>query len=66
MSTTISPCINICSIDRPTGLCKGCGRSIPEITEWASASHVRQLEILALLPDRLSALEKAMTKTSDQ
>ncbi|MEM8918147.1 MAG: DUF1289 domain-containing protein [Pseudomonadota bacterium] len=53
-----SPCNNICTIDGPTGLCVGCGRNLSEIAEWASASEVRQREILAALPDRLQLLIK--------
>ncbi|SIO19852.1 hypothetical protein SAMN02745824_3316 [Parasphingorhabdus marina DSM 22363] len=51
-----SPCINICTIDGPTGLCAGCGRTLSEIAEWASATEARQSEILAVLPDRMQNL----------
>tara|TARA_R110002110_G_scaffold12845_2_gene61509 strand:- start:101 stop:283 length:183 start_codon:yes stop_codon:yes gene_type:complete len=51
-----SPCNDICTIDRPSGLCTGCGRSLPEIAEWGSASDHRQREILSLLPQRMEAL----------
>ncbi|WP_422346246.1 DUF1289 domain-containing protein [Parasphingorhabdus sp.] len=48
-----SPCQKICSIDEPSGLCVGCGRSLSEIGEWASATPDRQREILSLLPARM-------------
>jgi len=51
-----SPCNDICTIDRPTGLCVGCGRTLPEIAEWASASEERRQAIFALLPARIAAL----------
>ncbi|MEH6790276.1 DUF1289 domain-containing protein [Parasphingorhabdus sp.] len=51
-----SPCNDICTIDRPTGLCVGCGRSLSEIGEWASASEARRQAIFALLPARIAAL----------
>jgi len=50
-----SPCNDICTIDRPSGLCMGCGRSLAEIAEWGSASDHRQQEILSLLPQRMQA-----------
>ncbi|MEL6875255.1 MAG: DUF1289 domain-containing protein [Pseudomonadota bacterium] len=53
-----SPCNNICTIDRPTGLCAGCGRTLSEIAEWASATEVRQEEIVAALPERMHLLTK--------
>ena len=51
-----SPCNDICTIDRPSSLCVGCGRSLSEIAEWASAPAQRQQEILSLLPDRMQRL----------
>ncbi len=51
-----SPCNDICTIDGPTGLCVGCGRTLSEIAEWASATELRQREILAALPERLQLL----------
>jgi hypothetical protein len=29
-----SPCVSICVIDRPTGLCAGCYRTLDEIAAW--------------------------------
>ncbi|NRD89017.1 DUF1289 domain-containing protein [Sphingopyxis sp. BSNA05] len=51
-----SPCNDICTIDRSSKLCVGCGRSLSEIGEWGSASSGRQREILSLLPDRMRQL----------
>ncbi|MEJ6593737.1 DUF1289 domain-containing protein [Parasphingorhabdus sp.] len=51
-----SPCNDICAIDRASGICEGCGRTLSEIAEWASASANRQQEILSLLPSRMQAL----------
>ena len=31
---TPSPCISVCQVDPPTGICLGCGRTIQEITDW--------------------------------
>ncbi|MEM1133658.1 MAG: DUF1289 domain-containing protein [Pseudomonadota bacterium] len=53
-----SLCINICTIDKASGYCEGCGRTIAEITKWASASEQRQRAILASLPERVRVLEK--------
>ncbi|NCN85504.1 MAG: DUF1289 domain-containing protein [Sphingomonadales bacterium] len=51
-----SPCNDICKIDRPSGLCIGCGRTLSEIGEWGSASDERRRAIFALLPARIAAL----------
>lgn len=33
--STASPCISLCQMDADTGLCKGCFRTIKEITDWS-------------------------------
>jgi predicted Fe-S protein YdhL (DUF1289 family) len=29
-----SPCVKVCVLDRTTGLCRGCLRTVDEIAEW--------------------------------
>ena len=50
-----TPCINICIIDPPTGLCQGCGRTLDEIARWATLEERDRLAIMRDLPDRLGA-----------
>ena len=40
-----SPCVNLCRIDVPTGLCAGCYRTLQEIAAWIhlSASERRAI-----------------------
>jgi predicted Fe-S protein YdhL (DUF1289 family) len=52
MSTIISPCIKLCTIDPATGLCVGCGRSLREIGAWLSYSHAERKRIMEALPER--------------
>jgi len=47
-----SPCIKVCSIDRATGLCAGCGRSSTEIAGWIGMSDAERDRIMAELPAR--------------
>ncbi|WP_439532572.1 DUF1289 domain-containing protein [Polymorphobacter sp.] len=47
-----SPCINICRIERRSGLCEGCKRNVDEIMAWPTASDERKRAILAALPLR--------------
>lgn len=38
-----SPCVNLCRIDAPTGLCAGCYRTLQEIAAWMHLSaHERR------------------------
>jgi len=47
-----SPCIKTCQIDRQSGLCIGCLRSLDEIATWASLSDGQRSDIIADLSNR--------------
>jgi uncharacterized protein len=47
-----SPCIGVCLVDPATGHCRGCLRSIAEITNWYSAGPAEKRAILARLASR--------------
>ena len=34
----VSPCINVCQLDARTSLCRGCYRTLDEISVWSEAS----------------------------
>ncbi|MEN3749016.1 DUF1289 domain-containing protein [Sphingomonas sp. HF-S3] len=53
-----SPCINICRIDRPTGWCEGCGRTIREISRWSGTDAADRDAVMAELPARLATLKR--------
>ncbi|MGZ5924489.1 MAG: DUF1289 domain-containing protein [Rhizomicrobium sp.] len=48
-----SPCTKICVVDGVTGLCFGCGRTLPEIAKWGSLSEAERLAIMAGLAARM-------------
>jgi predicted Fe-S protein YdhL (DUF1289 family) len=41
-----SPCIKICEIDNNTGFCKGCFRTLDEISNWVFINDDERNEIL--------------------
>lgn len=47
-----SPCINLCRIEAPSGLCGGCFRTLDEITQWSRLDDTARNQILAALPLR--------------
>lgn len=47
-----SPCISVCVIDAPTGLCAGCYRTLDEIAGWIGLSASERQALLAELPWR--------------
>jgi uncharacterized protein len=51
-STVASPCTNVCRIDRRSGWCEGCRRTVDEITRWPRAGDAERLAILDALPAR--------------
>lgn len=52
-----SPCIQICSMDRESGHCFGCGRTTDEIAYWGLRSKAERDEIMAMLPERMPPLK---------
>lgn len=46
MSEVHSPCRGECSIDRGTGGCRGCRRSIREITDWSTYADEEKRAVL--------------------
>jgi len=40
-----SPCIDICKIDRHSGLCKGCLRTRQEIKGWKALSKSERRDV---------------------
>ena len=55
-----SPCVLICSVDRETDLCFGCGRSRDEIAYWTLKTKTEREAIMAELPARLPPLREKL------
>jgi len=53
-----SPCVKICALDPPTGLCSGCGRSLDEIGAWLNLSDEERRRIMSALPERMKRLKR--------
>ena len=49
-----TPCIAVCIIDPRTGLCFGCGRTLPEIARWPKMERAERVALMALLPARMA------------
>jgi predicted Fe-S protein YdhL (DUF1289 family) len=47
-----SPCVSICVMDTPTGLCAGCYRTLDEIAGWIGLSADERRVLLAELARR--------------
>lgn len=52
-----SPCINVCQMHEPSGLCRGCARTLSEIAGWSRAEDAERARIWALLPARRATLQ---------
>jgi predicted Fe-S protein YdhL (DUF1289 family) len=53
-----TPCTKICALDPATGFCRGCGRTLDEISDWSGLSDAERRRIMTLLPERLATFEK--------
>ena len=52
-----SPCVNVCRMDRRTGWCEGCARTLAEIARWSTTDDADRRAILAELPARRATLK---------
>jgi predicted Fe-S protein YdhL (DUF1289 family) len=60
MAAIESPCNKVCTVDKASGLCIGCGRTLAEIATWASVSSGERTRIMAVLPRRLTLLNASL------
>jgi predicted Fe-S protein YdhL (DUF1289 family) len=56
-----TPCVKVCVVDGPTGLCLGCARTLPEIARWGRLSDAERDAVMDALPPRIDQL-KALGK----
>ena len=47
-----SPCIDVCEMDARSGLCKGCFRTIEEITAWSRLDDDGKRAVLLRIAER--------------
>jgi len=47
-----SPCTRVCIIDQESGWCRGCRRTLTEISYWASYTRAEKLALLETLAQR--------------
>jgi predicted Fe-S protein YdhL (DUF1289 family) len=69
MTRVSSPCIRVCTLDRETGLCEGCGRTRDEIASWYRIPEEERQRIMAELPERMReafALESPFAPEQDK
>jgi uncharacterized protein len=58
MQAPPTPCINVCRMDRKSGLCEGCLRTLDEIAAWGSANPRQKMRILQAVDHRRQQLKK--------
>lgn len=47
-----SPCISVCEMDEARFACKGCFRTIPEISQWSRMADADKLAVWQLIEAR--------------
>ncbi|WP_425988580.1 DUF1289 domain-containing protein [Brevundimonas sp. TWP2-3-2] len=52
-----TPCVQICIVDGPTGLCLGCYRTLAEIGGWSQLTDDQRTEIISELPTREARID---------
>lgn len=51
-ATVPSPCVGVCKMDDVAGWCKGCFRTLDELTGWSRASDATKLAVWARVEQR--------------
>jgi predicted Fe-S protein YdhL (DUF1289 family) len=51
-----SPCISVCVLLEPQGICAGCFRTLDEIAQWSLLDAQGKRAVLAALPARRAAM----------
>jgi predicted Fe-S protein YdhL (DUF1289 family) len=51
-----SPCVSVCTMDRTTGLCIGCLRTIQEIGAWRMMTMAEKRQTVAACAERAKAI----------
>lgn len=59
MDAPLSPCTGVCTIDPASALCRGCARTLAEITAWYRAGPAEKQAILVRCEKRLASGGKA-------
>jgi uncharacterized protein len=50
-----SPCISVCIIDQENGLCRGCLRTLGEISRWMRYTPDEKRSLLQVINERRAA-----------
>ncbi|MDC0215472.1 DUF1289 domain-containing protein [Candidatus Pelagibacter sp.] len=48
----ISPCEGICSINKKSNFCIGCGRTIEQISKWSNFNETKKKKIILQIKNR--------------
>jgi uncharacterized protein len=51
-----SPCVSVCTMDRTTGLCIGCLRTIQEIGAWRTMTMAEKRATVAACAERAQSI----------
>lgn len=52
-----SPCTSVCRMNRDSGLCEGCLRTIDEICQWSQATPELKRVVWGRIAERAQALQ---------
>jgi predicted Fe-S protein YdhL (DUF1289 family) len=54
-----SPCVKVCVMDPQLGLCRGCCRTLDEISRWSQMGDAEREAVMQELPARRAASDVA-------
>jgi len=42
----VTPCVQLCAVDKETSKCKGCGRTLDQIRNWSRYTDEQRMEVM--------------------
>ena len=61
-----SPCISVCRMDEPSGLCVGCLRTLDEIAAWGMLDDAGKRDVWFLIEQRAALTPAFFQKQTQQ
>lgn len=63
MPSVVSPCVGVCYLDASSGYCRGCMRTMEEISRWIYLDDEARRRVIDQLPHRRIPLKPTTQPT---
>jgi len=61
----ITPCVQLCVVDKETNKCKGCGRTLDQIRDWSKYTYEQRMHVMKELGYGKRTRSRRSSKSKD-